>query len=630
MPIFDKKRLIPRIRKLGLTFPLRPLLLAVPLVAVSIIGPLITPYLTGRVIDGLLSGADQATLYLTCAAIIVILLLSALASVVSSRMVLGYGYALSRQLSQRVYDALLRMPYLSYSTINSGVLVSRLTSDVRMVEPIFVEAPIGVFRAVLTLLCIATVLLVTEPWYFVVFAVAPFSFVMVRFSQKKIDDYIGRSFEYGAELSALIESSTHASVIALMRQARATARQSSNFATLSTRTTGVAAFLDFWRYNITTAYNLSFAIFATIVLLVAVYLVGSGVSTVGAAVTALLYLNLARAPLSEIQGLRYPIYRASVGLKRLEDVLFSPIAGLTSVVAPSLPATVAARPEVPVVAFESVSYAYPSRAELSIEGLSNVGSTVGASGFVDAIALTRLKTLDPAPDDGRAASMILSDVSFAISKGQVCAIAGRSGSGKSTVAALACGLIRPTSGRILLNGADTATLAEEEIWAHLAYVSQDTYLRDSTLRENLSYFHPAATEAELMDACAFAGIADLVRSLPDGLDTATASNGARFSGGERQRISLARAVLKNTDLLILDEATSHLDAERESDIIGRIAELASQKAIMIIAHSREAVARTSIIHLLEGGRIVESGAHAALLAAGGAYARNFKAGFKDT
>jgi len=157
-------------------------------------------------------------------------------------------------------------------------------------------------------------------------------------------------------------------------------------------------------------------------------------------------------------------------------------------------------------------------------------------------------------------------------------------------------------------------------------VSQDVYLRDGPLRDNLNYGMPGASDGQLADALQQAGLGDLLRQLPDGLDTMVGQRGKRFSGGERQRIAIARAVLRDRPLLVLDEATSHLDTAREESILDAIAAIAADKAVLVVAHRASAIERADRVVMIEHGQVIETGSHRDLIAAGGRYAAMHRAG----
>jgi ATP-binding cassette subfamily C protein len=216
--------------------------------------------------------------------------------------------------------------------------------------------------------------------------------------------------------------------------------------------------------------------------------------------------------------------------------------------------------------------------------------------------------------------LALNQVSLALPAGRITAIVGRSGAGKSTLADLIIGLLRPLGGTISIDGRE---LAPHEIarWRwKVGYVPQDGFLFHATVRENLRWAKPDATDAEMWRALEQAAAAGFLRSRPEGLDTIVGDRGIRLSGGERQRLALARALLTNPDVLVLDEATSMLDTVNEDAIIEAVRRLRGRVTVLIITHRLSAIRHADVIHVLEAGRIIESGSWAELIARGGAFA----------
>jgi ATP-binding cassette subfamily C protein CydCD len=215
----------------------------------------------------------------------------------------------------------------------------------------------------------------------------------------------------------------------------------------------------------------------------------------------------------------------------------------------------------------------------------------------------------------------LADVSLQIPAGKTVALVGPSGAGKTTTAQLLMRFWDPDAGCIRLDGADLRDYRLDDLRRRIALVAQDTYLFNDTLRNNILLARPEATEADLRAAIQHASLDELVAMLPDGLDTAVGERGASLSGGQRQRVAIARAFLKDAAVLILDEATSHLDAVNEQAVRGALDRLKADRTTIVIAHRLSTIRDADLIVVLADGRVIESGTHRGLLAAGGLYAK---------
>ncbi|KQU95282.1 ABC transporter ATP-binding protein [Devosia sp. Root105] len=614
-----------RVLRLGLAIDwlrVLPILAATVLAAALPVG---VPLLLGRIIDGALRGAGLMELLPLLGLVAGLAIAAALAEVLANTLGARLGYGLSWQLARRLYGEVLRMPMLSYATINPGVLNSRLTNDMRMVDPLFTVVPLATVHGWVGLAAVGIALALINPWFLAAFALVPLALLAVRFAEGQINATIKDSYEINAAVAAQIESTTSGDAVSLVRQARATGAEEQRFATLADKSVALAARMDNWRAVINVAYRLCFDLITVLFIGIGVLLASAGQISIGNVVSALFFVGLVRQPLGEVVGRRYPLIRAGMGLDRVEAVLQSANTGLPTVAAAARPpAQPAPAPE--VLAFEAVGYTYPGRDALAVRTLSDVASaSAGMTGFLAGVSLTRLdQPANPGTTDQPA--RILSDISFAVRRGETLAIAGPSGSGKSTIISLACGSLRPSSGAVRIEGRDAAALAEEDIWRSVSLVSQDVYLRDATLRDNLRYGLEDATDERLTDALHQAGLGQLLRQLPEGLGTMVGQRGKRFSGGERQRIAIARAVLRDRPLLILDEATSHLDAEREEGILDAIAAIAANRAVLVVAHRTSAIERADRVVMIEHGGVVERGTHAELIAAGGRYATMHRAG----
>jgi ATP-binding cassette subfamily B protein len=324
-----------------------------------------------------------------------------------------------------------------------------------------------------------------------------------------------------------------------------------------------------------------------------------GVLQVGTVVALTAYLNRLYGPLTALSNVQVDIMTALVSFDRVFEVL-------------DLPPMIAEKPDaVPIprgpatIEFDHVDFRYPAAEEVSLASLESVA------------VLERTNN-----------QQVLFDVSFVAEPGQLVALVGPSGAGKTTLSHLVPRLYDVRAGAVRINGVDVRDATLASIRAITGVVTQDAHLFHETIRSNLLYAKPDATDAELFEALRNAQILTLVETLPDGLDTLVGDRGYRLSGGEKQRIALARLLLKAPDIVVLDEATAHLDSESEAAVQEALRRALTGRTSLVIAHRLSTVREADVILVIDAGRIVERGTHTALLAAGGLYAELYRTQFE--
>jgi ATP-binding cassette subfamily B protein len=328
-------------------------------------------------------------------------------------------------------------------------------------------------------------------------------------------------------------------------------------------------------------------------------LVITGVLTIGTLLALASLLGRLYGPLTALSNVRVDVMTALVSFERVFEVL-----DLEPMVQDK-PDAAALTPGPATVRFDHVRFRYPSAEEVSLASLESIAR----------------QDTSPVPED------VLRDVTFTAEPGQMVALVGPSGAGKTTITGLVSRLYDVTEGSVTVNGSDVRDVTQESLHALVGVVTQDAHMFHDTIRANLLYAKPGATDEQLHDALRDAQVLGLVQALPDGLDTVVGDRGYRLSGGEKQRMAIARLLLKAPDVVVLDEATAHLDSESEVAVQEALANALQGRTSLVIAHRLSTIREADKILVIVDGRVAEQGRHDELLAAGGTYADLYRTQF---
>ncbi|TFV85676.1 ABC transporter ATP-binding protein [Blastococcus sp. CT_GayMR16] len=570
-------------------------------VASSVIG-VITPLLAGDIVNRI------AGLKGTAGGIVRIALVIAGLAVIDAGISLGTRWYSARigegviyDLRSRVFEHVQRMPVAFFTRTQTGALVSRLNNDVIGAQQAFTSTLSGVVSNVIGLVLTAGVMF-SLSWQITLLSLVlvPLFVLPARRIGARLQEITRESYGLNASMNASMTERFNVAGALLVKLFGRPSAEAASFRGRAARVRDIGVLSAMYGRTFFTALTLVAALATALVYGLGGWLAFTGSLSAGDVVALALLLSRLYGPLTALANVRVDVMSAMVSFDRVFEVL-----DLQPMIRESPDAT-----PVPTgdrsIEFDGVSFSYPSAADVSLPSLEEV-SLPEHGGPVD----------------------VLHDVSFRVEPGHLVALVGHSGAGKSTIANLVARLYDVTGGNVRVGGIDVRDATLDSLRDAIGVVSQDAHLFHDSIRANLLYVRPEATEDELWTALEGARIATLVRSLPEGLDTVVGDRGYRMSGGEKQRLAIARVLLKAPGIVILDEATAHLDSESEVAVQHALDAALAGRTSLVIAHRLSTIRSADQILVIDNGRVTESGTHAELLALGGRYADLYRTQFAD-
>ncbi len=550
-----------------------------------------TPVLAGRVVNAIVDGDSTRTVFGIAGLIAVIALADAGLGLWSRYLSATIGEGLILDLRTTVFDHVQRMPVAFFTRTRTGALVSRLNNDVLGAQRAFSGTLSGVVSNLVTL-SLTLVVMLSISWQITVVALVllPVFVVPARRMGGRLAALSREAADHNAVMGTRMTERFSAPGATLVKLYGRPDQESLEFAARARRVRDIGIRSAMLQSVFVTALTTVSALALAVVYGLGGFYAIRGSLDPGAVVSLALLLTRLYAPLTALATARVEVMSAVVSFERVFEVLDLPPLIRESATAVDVPGG-------PVsVEFSHVTFAYPSADKVSLASLEEVAML-----------------------DNRGGVEVLHDVSFTVQPGQMVALVGSSGAGKSTIASLIPRLYDVDAGVIRIGGVDVRDLSMASMRSTLGMVTQDGHLFHESVRANLLLARPEASDAQVWAALRDARLDDLVASLPDGLDTVVGERGYRLSGGERQRLTIARLLLAQPRVVILDEATAHLDSTSESAVQEALSVALAGRTSVVIAHRLSTVRAADHILVVEDGRVVEQGTHTELLAVGGRY-----------
>ncbi|GGU84796.1 ABC transporter [Lentzea flava] len=571
------------------------------LTVISSVLAVTTPLLAGRVVDAIVGGSTPSVVVWLALLIALVAVVDAGLGVVERWQSTRIGEGLIYDLRRAVFGHVQKMPVAFFTRTRTGALVSRLNNDVIGAQRAFTSTLSGFVTNIIQL-ALSLGVMFTLSWQVTALALVllPVFVLPAKRMGRRMADMQREASALNASMVTQSTERFSAPGATLVKLFGRPQREEAEFSEKAAKVRDIGIRTAMATRWFMTGLTLVSALAQALVYGLGGYLALTGHLAAGTVVSLALLLTRLYAPLTALANARVDVMTALVSFERVFEVL-------------DLEPMIQERPDarsVPdgavSVEFDDVRFAYPSAEKVSLASLESVATL-----------------------DTRGGEEVLHGISFRAEPGQLVAVVGSSGAGKSTLASLVPRLYDVDSGAVRLSGVDVRDLSFESLRSTVGVVTQDGHLFHDTIRANLEYAAPGASDDELWDSLRRARLLDLVASLPDQLDTVVGERGYRLSGGERQRLTIARLLLARPRVVILDEATAHLDSESEAAVQEALTEALEGRTALVIAHRLSTIRAADQILVLEGGVIVERGTHGELMEAGGRYADLYNTQFAE-
>jgi ATP-binding cassette subfamily B protein len=580
----------------------------------------VSPLLLRAIIDRGILPRNQAIVIAIAGALAAVALFDAFLGIANRWFSSRIGESLIYDLRTQVFRHVQRQPVAFFTRAQTGSLVSRLNSDVIGAQQAITSTMSSVLSSALSLIAILITMFYLS-WLVSVIALAliPLFILPARRVGRRMQRLTRESMQLDAQMGSTMTERFNVAGAMLVKLFGRPREEEEVFADRAARVRDIGVSTAMYGSVFFISLTLLAALATAVVYGLGGSLIIHGAFQLGTLVALTALLSRVYGPITSLSNVQVTVMTALVSFDRVFEVLdLKPLiedkpgaVELPRTAATGSASTRAASTRTdgpaPDIEFRDVTFRYPNAGEVSLASL-------------ESIAL-------PAPERPDANRDVLHSVSFTAPSGQLTALVGPSGGGKTTITNLAARLYDPDGGAVRVGGYDLRDVTQDSLHDAVGVVTQDAHLFHDTLGANLLYAKPTATVAEVEQACRAAQIWDLIETLPDGLDTVVGDRGYRLSGGEKQRVALARLLLKAPTVVILDEATAHLDSESEAAVQRALQTALAGRTSLVIAHRLSTIRDADQILVIDSGRVAERGTHAELLATGGLYAELYHTQF---